>query len=80
MVEPGCNLGKPPLELEHFRLSPADKRSNKWASVCPACKEGILGVKRNFVTLKIERRDTCLLCGQIVIYVDVTEMWAKDWA
>jgi uncharacterized protein (DUF983 family) len=41
------------------------------ASVCPACKEGMLLVARNSETLEIQAIDNCTLCGQFYEYEDV---------
>lgn len=78
MIEAGCNITREPLVVEHFLLTPASEAPNRFASQCPMCKEGILPVRRDRITLKIKRFDCCLLCGQRVIYLDVEDLRRKD--
>ncbi len=73
-------MSKEPIVVEHFRLDPADREANKWASICPSCKTGTLPVRRAPHTMFLEGLDICLLCGEQVQYSDIEEMRAKDWA
>lgn len=74
------NSKQPILDVEHFRLDPADRRANGWASVCPACGDGLLLVRRDPETFLIQQYDLCAGCGQRVRYLDVDDMRRKDWA
>lgn len=72
-VKPGANTGRPHLEVRHAdleRVGPKDR----WKSRCPVCGEGVLTVRRNELTLEIERWDACLLCGQRFQYMDIRAM------
>lgn len=68
------------LEVVHFKLNPADREANKLASICPACKEGSLGMVRRVTDFVLEPFDVCLLCGQQVVYTDIEDVRAQDWA
>lgn len=68
-----------PLAVEHHMLTPSDRESNKLASLCPTCKRGTLGVIRSSNTLRLMEYDRCLLCGQVVRYIDIEDMRKKDW-
>lgn len=72
--------GAAPITVEHASLTPASDEANKLASICPACKLGVLGCTRAQGTLVLEEHDCCALCGQVVIYSDIDAMRAKDWA
>ena len=79
-IELGSNIFASVIEVIHFRLNPASKEPNKWASECPICKEGELGVRRDPKTYLLQEYDNCLLCGQPVKYLDIEEMRENDWA
>jgi len=68
----------PAMEVEHYRLDPADRLSNKWASACPVCGDGMLMVRRDPQSRVLQDIDNCLLCGQVVIYADIAQMRAND--
>ena len=78
-IQPGQNLDKPIYEIEHYLLEPINY-PNCWASVCPVCEEGTLGVRRDMKTLVFQEIDICTLCGQRVKYTDIDNMRSKDWA
>jgi hypothetical protein len=63
----GTNLHAAPLKLLYGDL---EREGDRVASVCPACKLGVLPVYLDPQTLRPKRRDRCLLCGQVVIYQD----------
>jgi len=76
----GENLHKSILQVTHHELTPMDDRPNKWASICPACNKGTLGVRRHPETFRLEVHDLCTLCGQLIEYKDIEDMRNKDWA
>lgn len=75
-----ANLLAPCIDVIHFQLTPMSEKANKWASICPACKAGTLGVGRDRKTLVLQELDRCLLCGQQVRYLDIEDMRRRDWA
>lgn len=77
MVEPGSNIGKPIMQVNHFELNPLDDRPNRWMSECPLCG-GVLTVTRDSKTYEIQPYDLCRLCGQRFEYLDVEDMRRKD--
>ncbi len=77
-ITPGQNYCRPTLEVEHFLLTPAKAEANKWASFCPACREGILSVARSSKTFELQEFDRCHLCAQRVRYLDIATMRNKD--
>lgn len=66
MVIQGCNIDKLVLRVYHKDLERADDGFFK--SKCPVCKDGILLIRRSGVHLS--RYDSCILCGQNIIYQD----------
>jgi len=64
------NIYKEAIHVNHAELERLDE-SSLYKSICPACKDGILPVSRNAVTFHLQRKDRCLLCGQLVIYDDL---------
>lgn len=67
-------------DVRHHHLTPARDEANKWASVCPLCKEGLLLVIREPATFHLQEMDCCTLCGKRFKYEDIAEMRMKDWA
>ena len=65
------NLHQPVLAVRHADLERASDESD-FKSVCPACKRGVLLVRRDQQTFALVRHDTCTLCGQHVYYTDET--------
>jgi len=63
----GKNIGNPPIKIEHSKLE--REGESMFQSKCPVCKEGYLLVRRNPSTLKIEKHDYCVLCGQEFEYI-----------
>jgi hypothetical protein len=66
----GANVKARPLRLLHADLTRYG--DSTFAVVCPACKEGLLVGRRHPESLLPRRLDSCLLCAQIVIYLDET--------
>ena len=52
------NTDKPPVEIERFE-GPMD---------CPTCTQGSLVGRRDSTTFEMLKQDSCLLCGQMVVY------------
>ena len=65
----GINISKPVLIVSHTKL----KRSGEspYRSECPVCKKGVLLMRRDENTFKLEKEDSCILCGQRVLYDDL---------
>jgi hypothetical protein len=66
----GVNVKAEPLRVLHADLTVYG--DSAFSVVCPACKEGLLVGRRHPETLLPRRVDSCLLCGQAVIYEDAT--------
>jgi len=65
----GVNIHAPVIELRHEDLKRVDE-DKPWRSLCPACKVGILAVRRDQNNnYRIMKDDWCLLCGQHVRYL-----------
>jgi hypothetical protein len=69
MTEPGQNLRKALLHVRHSDLARIGPTSGHYKSRCPACKEGVLPVRRGPAGT-LSRLDVCLFCGQQFFYVD----------
>jgi hypothetical protein len=65
----GVNLGASPIVVEHASLKKTSEDSD-YRVVCPKCDQGTLLVRRNQITLRIQRGDMCTLCGQRFVYTD----------
>ena len=66
----GININEPVLEIHHSELERFSKTSI-YKSVCPVCEQGLLLIYRNQKTLKLEEYDRCVLCGQLIRYLDI---------
>ena len=66
----GVNLGKPAISVRHSELERLDEDS-LFKSCCPACKKGILLVRRDSQTLEVSKIDRCVLCSQLFEYEDL---------
>jgi hypothetical protein len=64
--------GRKPLVVEHASLERAD--GSAYRSKCPACKDGILLVRRNQETMEILAEDNCIACGQKFVYSDIVRL------
>lgn len=71
----GINIHNSPVKVEHAEL----KRTggSMFRSVCPACEKGVVMVRRDTDTLKLEAEDICILCGQQYVYTDIDELRKK---
>ena len=74
--EYGKNLEKPTMDVHHSALPPVSD-SSVFRVHCPACDDGMLLVRRNNKTLQLEELDSCLVCGQVVRYLDIEELRKK---
>ncbi len=64
------NLHAPVFRCQHADLVRASD-SSCFRSICPACKQGLLLVRRDMNALeRFHRIDRCTLCGQLVWYTD----------
>lgn len=61
------NLEAEPVKVLHAKLQPYLSTS---ARECPVCNDGLLLLHRDKKTFKMQRRDRCTVCGQLVIYQD----------
>lgn len=64
----GINIEKPVMKVCRADLPVAD--DGQYKRECPACKKGILPVRRD-ENGKLLNTDSCLLCGQRVEYTDL---------
>jgi len=71
------NVDAPLLEVEHANLRRASDNS-AYRSVCPACPEGILMVGRDQDTFQLLEYDRCIVCGQLIKYLDIDDMRARE--
>jgi hypothetical protein len=65
------NITKPALHVLHAELERANEES-AYKSVCPACKSGLLLMRREPGAYHLLRADRCSGCGQAVVYRDRT--------
>lgn len=67
------NMDRPPLRVHHVYLQPLDglllEPGPGYKAICPFCG-GLLPVYRNQETMVLSRRDRCVRCGQMFIYLD----------
>lgn len=71
------NLQKEPLEVKHKEL----KRTGEspFRSECPNCEIGMLLVRRDNITFKLQKDDSCTYCGRRFVYTDITESVALEY-
>jgi hypothetical protein len=69
MAEAGENRDKPVIRVPHAELERT--RAGQLASECPVCHKGVLAMKRDPVTLRLQAEDVCLYCGQRFFYTDI---------
>ena len=65
----GQNVDKEPLRVLHSGLKRISSESS-FRSECPTCKSGFLLVGRDRNNFNLLRNDSCILCGQRVVYLD----------
>lgn len=63
------NAGKDLLPVLHSTLKRFSNES-AYKSICPACKQGVLLIRRNDKTFTLERMDICTFCVQFIWYRD----------
>ena len=66
------HIDSPVLKISHSNLMPIDDGAYKRA--CPVCEDGVLLVNRNPETFEIEKYDRCVVCGQLVEYLDYKKL------
>ena len=64
-----ANIDKEVLVVSHSKLKRLGESLYK--SECPACENGVLLMRRNLDTLRLEKEDRCISCGQAVVYDDL---------
>ena len=69
----GSNLYNDPVIVKHAELE-RENDVSIFRSICPVCKKGMLLVRRNQKTLRLEAEDNCILCGQHFYYSDIEEL------
>ncbi len=67
------NLDKPLISVRHADLVRSSPDS-LYRSVCPACPDGALLVRRNPVNAQIEAVDVCVACAQTFVYTDIDQL------
>ena len=75
MSAPPDHHAAPVLRVAHADLAPY--HDQRWARVCPTCREGLLLARRD-LTLLILAEDLCTRCGQRVCYTDVARLREAD--
>jgi len=68
----GINLQKPPIRVKHSELK--REGDSAFKSVCPACDDGMLLMRRDQHTFKLLNDDICILCGQHFIYEEMPNL------
>jgi len=74
----GINIDNPPIEINHCDCQLWDEDGSAYRLVCPKCKQGVLGVRRDDSTLDLLAEDRCFLCGQMFIYKDIERLRHLD--
>lgn len=72
------NLDKPIRRVRHADLE--RDGPGKYASTCPVCKIGRMGMRRRQSDSVLLEIDVCMYCGQQFEYTDIAELRLKDWA
>lgn len=67
----GINMFAPQITVRHSELRRVD--DSEYKSCCPACKVGLLLMRRNPHSFNLESKDNCVLCGQMVEYTDIPD-------
>ena len=75
-MSPPKNIGKPQIDVQYVTLEIIEL--GKWKRKCPACKDGILLVRRDNTTLRLLESDRCISCGQLIKYIDIESMRDYD--
>lgn len=74
-IEPLGNINKPIKKVKHADLERIGDA--RYKSKCPFCPEGILPVRRDQNTLRLQYEDACYYCGQRVLYTDAFVEFAE---
>lgn len=61
------------IHVKFYALQRYDEQSS-FKNVCPVCLDGILLMCRDNDTGQLLENDSCVLCGQTVIYDDIEEV------
>lgn len=69
MSKKPVNYDKPPRKLSHASLTRVGDES-PFRSKCPVCPNGVLLVQRDQKSFALQNLDSCVVCGQRVIYTD----------
>lgn len=62
-----------PLKVNHKELERFCPES-KYKSKCPKCSNGLLLMRRNPSTSRLENFDHCISCGQTFLYLDIDDL------
>jgi len=72
-----ANYRNPVVPVRHSDLATMFKSDSKFKKECPFCGVGLFPVSRNGTTLKLWRKDHCVLCGQHVEWTDA-DKWGDE--
>ena len=67
------NVNEPVMEVRHADLERATDDS-AFKSKCPKCKTGVLLIRRDQVSFRLLEYDSCIACGQQVLYLDIDDL------
>lgn len=70
------NLRNPVLVVKHSGLRRFSDSAYK--SHCPKCTDGVLLVRRDPKTFRLEEDDFCVSCGQTFRYSDIDKLRARE--
>ena len=73
----GINLNKRTRKVKQTELKRIDPKGSLYRSICPACNEGVLLMRRGNDG-KLLAKDNCLLCGQSYEYTDIKMFNTKE--
>ena len=62
-----------PLKVNHKDLERFCPES-KYKSKCPKCSDGLLLMRRDSVTCRLQDFDNCISCGQTFLYLDIDDL------
>lgn len=69
----GINIEKEMVDIEigDWKKRYDETGESAYRRDCPVCKHGTLLMNRDIKTLKLQKLDRCILCGQLFNYVDL---------
>jgi len=76
-AESGWNFELAPLKVKHADLERANDES-AYRSKCPVCKKGVLMMRRDLKTARLEDYDFCCLCAQRFEYEDIDVLRKRE--